>query len=111
MKEFPIGELEQKQDLIEQVMKENPDVEITAMAAMTMIEVLSKKVAECKELVEQYKKTYPEIMKGGLTIIMAAGLFPAEPGNDMGMMPIEFVEGFRGSAKNLINKLKEDVEA
>lgn len=100
-----------KQDLIDQVINDNPEAGINAMAAMGMVEALSKKVAECKELVEQYKKTYPEIMRGGVAIVMAVGLFSAVPGDNMGMMPIEFVEGLRGSAKNLINKLKEDVEA
>lgn len=110
--EFPIGELEQelKQGLVERVMKDNPDVGITAMAAMALLEAVSNKVAECKELVKQYKKTYPGIMRGGITIVMAAGLFSMEAGDPMGMMPVEFVEGYRGAAKNLVAKLKEDVE-
>lgn len=102
--------MEQEQ-MIEQVMRDNPEAVINAMAAMGMMEALSKKVAECKELVEQYEKTYPDITKGGITIVMAAGIFSSEPGDPMGMMPIEFVEGYRDAAKNLINKLKEDVEA
>lgn len=103
--------MEQKQELIDQVMKDDPDTTINAMAAMGMVEALSKKVAECKELVEQYKKTYPEITRGGVTVIMAVGLFSVAPGDTDGMLPVEFVEGYRGAAKNLINKLKEDVEA
>lgn len=91
-------------------MKEEPDVGITAMAAMSMFEVLSKKVAEYKELIEQYKKTYPDIMSGGIAIVIAAGLFSTEFNDKMGMMPIELVEGYRGSVKNLIAKLKEDLE-
>ena len=108
--EFPIGELEQKQELIDQVMENNPDVKVTALAAMALLEAISNKVAECKELIEQYKKTYPGIMNGGVTIIMAAGLFSTVSGDTEGMMPVELVEGYRGSARNLVNKLKTDVE-
>lgn len=101
----------EEQDLIDQVMGKDPDVGINAIAAIGMLEALSKKVAECKELVEQYKKTYPGIMNGGVTVIMAAGLFSTVSGDTEGMMPVEFVEGYRGAAKNMVNKLKEDVEA
>lgn len=103
--------MEQKQELIDQVMENNPDVKVTALAAMALLEAISNKVAECKELVEQYMKTYPGIMSGGVTVVMAAGLFSTVSGDTEGMMPIELVEGYCGAAKNMVNKLKEDVEA
>ena len=102
--------MEEKAQKIDQFMNENPEAGINAMAAMALLEAISNKVAECKELIEQYKKTYPGIMNGGVTIIMAAGLFSMEAGDPEGMMPVELVEGYRGAAKNLVNKLKEDVE-
>ena len=103
--------MEEKEQKINQIMRDEPDTAINAMAAMGMLEALSKKVAECKELVEQYKRTYPEIMRGGVTVVMAVGLFSMTPGEIEGVLPVEFVEGYRGAAKNLINKLKADVEA
>ena len=95
---------------IDQFMEKDPNAEITALAALGLFEVLSKKAAECKEIIEQYKKTYPDIIHSGVTIIMAAGLFSLGSEDTEGMVPIELVEGYRGGARKLVAKLKEDVE-
>ena len=94
---------------MEDTMKDT-NTEITAMAAMGLFEALSNKVAECKEIIEQYKKTYPDIMYGGVAVIMAAGIFSPETGDTEGMVPIELIEGYRSAARNLVAMLNEDME-